>query len=110
MGSGPPRLTYPVSGQVLDQADLPSHSATEDAETELLPFALDSDAMPASPQPLAPLRARTGSGLSPAGVVPLDVDVMHACWREYCCITCLGGLLQDHQCSGLRVAWLSVQT
>ena len=63
MGSGPPRLTYPVtSGQALDLPELPSHSATEDAETEMLPFALDSDAMPASPQPLAPVRARAGSG------------------------------------------------
>ena len=52
----------------MDQADPPSQSATEDAEAELLPFALDSDAMPASPQPLAPLRARAGSALSPAGL------------------------------------------
>jgi len=72
VGSGPPRLTYPVSGQASDHPDLPSHSATEDAEGELLPFALDSDATPASPQPLAPLRARASSGLSPAGLLPLE--------------------------------------
>ena len=70
MGSGPPRLTYPGPKPALDLPELPSHSATEDAETELLPFALDSDAMPASPQPLAPLRARAGSGLPPAGLAP----------------------------------------
>ena len=69
-GSGPPRLTYPVS-LPLEHAELPSHSATEDAEGELLPFALDGDAIPASPQPLAPLRARTASGLSPSGEIPL---------------------------------------
>ena len=73
MGSGPPRLTYPVSsGQALDLPELPSHSATEDAETEMLPFALDSDAMPASPQPLAPVRARAGSGIPPAGPSLVD--------------------------------------
>ena len=69
VGSGPPRLTYPVTaGQALDLPELPSHSATEDAETEMLPFALDSDAMPASPQPLAPVRARAGSGIPPGGL------------------------------------------
>ena len=69
-GSGPPRLTYPVNLSS-EHAELPSHSATEDAEGELLPFALDGDAIPASPQPLAPLRARTASGLSPSGETPL---------------------------------------
>ena len=70
-GSGPPRLTYPVS-LPSEHAELPSSSATEDAEGELLPFALDGDAIPASPQPLAPLRARTASGLSPSGGIRSD--------------------------------------
>ena len=68
-GSGPPRLTYPVS-LPSEHAELPSHSG-EDAEGELLPFALDGDVIPASPQSLAPLRARTASGLSPSGEMPL---------------------------------------
>ena len=82
MGSGPPRLTYPVSsGQALDLPELPSHNATEDAETEMLPFALDGDAMPASPQPLAPARARAGSGIPPGGLVLTELCVCENCYH-----------------------------
>ena len=54
----------------MEHTVLPSHSATEDAEGELLPFALDGDGMPASPQPIAPLRVRAGSGVCPSGELP----------------------------------------
>lgn len=61
---GPPRLTYPTTSASSEvPSDMPG-LPTEDAEVDILPFALDADAMPPSPHPPVPLRA---SLLSPSG-------------------------------------------
>lgn len=64
---GPPRLTYPGSGSgdPAELAALPS----EEAEADVLPFALDADAMPASPHPPVPLRMSLGGTPSPPGAL-----------------------------------------
>ena len=64
---GPPRLTYPGSGsgEPAELAALPS----EEAEADVLPFALDADAVPASPHPPVPLRMSLGGTPSPPGAL-----------------------------------------
>ncbi|CAL8463986.1 g3521 [Coccomyxa elongata] len=60
---GPPRLTYPGSGSG-DPAELAALPSDE-AEADVLPFALDADAVPASPHPPVPLRMSLGGTPSP---------------------------------------------
>lgn len=64
---GPPRLTYPGSGSG-DPAELAALPG-EEAEADVLPFALDADAVPASPHPPVPLRMSLGGTPSPPGAL-----------------------------------------
>ena len=71
---GPPRLTYHSCGSTGDPAELAA-LPSEEAEADVLPFALDADAVPASPQPPVPLRMSLGGMPSPPGA-PTSLSVM----------------------------------